>query len=35
LSELLADGESESDLSLFSLDRPILKQKDPPRSYMV
>jgi sarcosine oxidase len=35
LSELLADGTTESDLSLFSLDRPILKQKDPPRSYMV
>jgi len=35
LAELLADGKSESDLSLFSFDRPILKQEDPPRSYMV
>lgn len=35
LSELLADGETESDLSLFSFHRPILKQKNPKRTYMV
>jgi len=35
VAELLVDGQSESDLTLFSFDRPILKQHDPPRSYMV
>ena len=35
LSELLADGATESDLSLFSLARPILRETDPRRSYMV
>jgi sarcosine oxidase len=35
LSELLADGSTHSDLSLFSLNRPILKEKNPPKTYMV
>jgi sarcosine oxidase len=35
LCELLADGQTESDISLFSLDRPILKQANPLKTYMV
>ena len=35
LSELSLDGRTPSDLSAFSIDRPILKMKDPPKSYMV
>ena len=35
LSELIADGSTQSDLSLFSFDRPILKQKNPRKTYMV
>lgn len=35
LSELLAEGKTESDLSLFSLDRPILREINPRRTYMV
>ncbi|HEY7993776.1 MAG TPA: N-methyl-L-tryptophan oxidase [Candidatus Eremiobacteraceae bacterium] len=35
LSELVTDGRTPSDLSLFSLDRPILKERDPARHYMV
>jgi len=35
LAELVMDGSSPSDLSLFSIDRPILKEADPPKHYMV
>lgn len=35
LSELALEGRTPSDLSGFSLSRPILQQKDPSRSYMV
>ncbi len=35
LAELVADGKTESDLSLFSLGRPILKEIAPARNYMV
>lgn len=35
LAELLADGHTESDISLFSLDREILKQANPRKTYMV
>lgn len=35
LSELSLDGATPSDLSAFSIERPILKMKDPPKSYMV
>jgi sarcosine oxidase len=35
LSELSIDGRSPRDLAPFRIDRPILKQKDPPRNYMV
>jgi sarcosine oxidase len=35
LSELVADGATTSDISLFSLDRPILKEAHPLRTYMV
>jgi len=35
LAELVTDGRTPSDLSLFSLDRPILKERDPARHYMV
>ena len=35
LGELIADGRTASDVSLFSLDRQILKEKNPRRSYMV
>lgn len=35
LSELALEGKTPSDLSGFSLSRPILQQKDPSRSYMV
>ena len=35
VSELLANGMTESDLSLFSVTRPILREKNPARSYMV
>jgi sarcosine oxidase len=35
LGELLADGKTESDLSLFSIDRPILKEANPHKTYMV
>lgn len=35
LAELVVDGTSPSDLSLFSLARPILKEKNPVRNYMV
>jgi sarcosine oxidase len=35
LSELVADGATPSDLSLFSLERGILKQANPPKNYMV
>jgi sarcosine oxidase len=35
LAELAQRGQTEADLSPFAIDRPILKEKDPPRSYMV
>ncbi len=35
LSELALDGRTPSDLSAFSIERPILKEKNPARSYMV
>lgn len=35
LSELLIDGRTESDISLFALGRAILKQANPTRNYMV
>jgi sarcosine oxidase len=35
LSELAISGETPSDLSAFSLSRPILQEKNPARSYMV
>lgn len=35
LSELALKGSTPSDLSAFSLSRPILTQKDPARSYMM
>ncbi|HZV78052.1 MAG TPA: N-methyl-L-tryptophan oxidase [Candidatus Binatus sp.] len=35
LSELVADGATPSDISRFSLDRPILQLANPPRAYMV
>jgi sarcosine oxidase len=35
LSELVSDGATPSDISLFSLDRPILKEANPSRNYMV
>ena len=35
LQLLVTDGKTESDLSLFSLDRPILHEANPPRTYMV
>ena len=35
LSELALDDGTKVDLTPFSLERPILKMKNPPRSYMV
>ena len=35
LSELAIDGRTEADISPFSFDRPILTQRNPPKSYMV
>jgi sarcosine oxidase len=35
LAELASEGRSVADISPFSIERPILKQKNPPRSYMV
>ena len=35
LSELAVDGRTARDLAPFRIDRPILRQKDPPRNYMV
>lgn len=35
LAELVMDGKTPSDLSLFSLQRPILKEANPARNYMV
>jgi sarcosine oxidase len=35
LAELARSGRSEADITPFAIDRPILKQKNPPRSYMV
>jgi len=35
LAELARNGRSEADITPFAIDRPILKQKNPPRSYMV
>ncbi|MGH7632044.1 MAG: N-methyl-L-tryptophan oxidase [Gemmatimonadales bacterium] len=35
LSELALDGRTDTDLGPFSIERPILKEKNPARSYMV
>ena len=35
LSELAVDGKTPSDIAGFSIDRPILREKDPVKSYMV
>ena len=35
LSELAIDGSTEADLSAFSIDRPILRQADPPRNFVI
>jgi len=35
LSELAISGQSESDIGPFSIERPILREKEPARSYMV
>jgi len=35
LAELVTDGKTRSDLSLFTLDRPILQEAKPARHYMV
>lgn len=35
LAELARTGHSGADLSPFAIDRPILREKNPPRSYMV
>jgi sarcosine oxidase len=35
LSELSIEGRTPSDITPFAFDRPILKQKNPPRNYMV
>jgi len=35
LAELAREGRSAADISPFSIERPILKEKNPPRSYMV
>jgi sarcosine oxidase len=34
-SELAADGATTSDLAHFRIDRPILRDPDPPTSFMV
>jgi sarcosine oxidase len=35
LAELALDGGAAVDLGHFRIDRPILQQKDPPKSFMV
>ena len=35
LSELVLEGATEADLSAFTIDRPILRQTDPPKSFYV
>jgi sarcosine oxidase len=35
LEELAIDGNTSADISLFKIDRPILKRRDPPRSFLV
>jgi sarcosine oxidase len=35
LSELALDGATPVDLTPFTLERPILKMKNPPKNYMV
>lgn len=35
LSELALDGRAEADLAPFAIERPILKQRDPPKRYLV
>ena len=35
LSELARTGRSEADIGPFTIDRPILREKNPPRTYMV
>jgi sarcosine oxidase len=35
LSELAIEGRTPSDIRAFSIERPILREKNPPRSYMV
>ena len=34
LSELAIDGQTDSDISHFSIKRPILKEKNPPKNFM-
>jgi sarcosine oxidase len=35
LSELAIDGETPSDIAAFDMERPILRERDPQKSYMV
>jgi sarcosine oxidase len=35
LSELAIDGATEREIEPFRIDRPILRQKNPPKKYMV
>jgi len=35
LSELAIQGTTESNIDLFRLDRPILKETNPPKSFLV
>jgi sarcosine oxidase len=34
LSELAIDGSTPSDIAPFSITRPILQMRDPPKNYM-
>jgi hypothetical protein len=35
LGELARTGRPEADITPFAIDRPLLHEKNPPRSYMV
>jgi sarcosine oxidase len=35
LEELAIDGNTSADLSLFKIDRPILKRRDPPGAFLL
>ena len=35
LSELAMDGIAKSDLQHFKIDRPILKEKNPPKHFLI